>query len=1183
MKIQKIKFKNIHSLKGENCIDFMQKPLVDTGIFAIIGPTGSGKSTILDVIMLAIYGQMPRLEKSLSKSTIEKYGAVLTHKTNEAYAEVEYEMRGVVYRSKWSIRRNKNGNLNDYDMELANVSNGNELIETYKRKVPTTNEKIIGLKYDQFLKSIVLAQGSFSKFLKAKPEERTEMLEQITGSWLYRNIGVRAFEMAKKHREKYEENEKLLENYNVLSDEERQLKMADKNKSEEIIVRLTSEIEVLNEKIKIKKNVQKLLDRQKQLDIKLSELNNKIADFKATANKLQLHDKIINLKSDLIEHQKLQKNITEVSSNLQKIITEKKYLLNKKTEYEKEIALLQSDLDVIKSDFQNNSSAILTYREKKSEYEVVANEKNLFQKNLSDVKNEFSNLNKTNDDLINRLQVADKELVSNKKWVAENFLLEQLATDYVKIEQTMQNYLNAKNNTSDFINKSSFKNNFQEVNWSNYQDFAEKLTQNFKANILSIKTKIGDFSSEELKTKYDKIILEIPIIQKQLEIAENYKKIYSKLSEYNRNIEEISATVKNISATEEKTRQQLEINAKLIEELRIRYERQQLEAKYEQARKQLKAGEECPLCGSVSHPYIEHDLVVEIDKTKLQLQNYEKKQKNLEKDLQKIISELSNKKSTFENWTANKNELEIELNSIKNIFSENNKKLNLNFDISDSNKITETNKKVLDTKKEVEDNISRLNKVEKLRSELQILENISEKINSVFDFHLQTKKLLSKYTHYYKGAKNSTEILQKLDAQNKYFQKKVKDIDKLQNEKSTKQTILEQNNLQLDVFQQRITEFNKKLSEISEKEKSLKDEILFISKEKFEDKTADEYENFTRKIIDNKTNKLSELNNKLTKILTKNDENNKQIEILSEKNSNNKILFTKIDEELKLKLATLNISSVQNALETLLNSNEAEAIRTRQKELSETQYAVNQSIKENNQLLKIEIKNDTETLKLAELQMEVEQKEITKQAENQQIGSINTILETDKKQKEKLQVLKAESEKLYKEFTRWEALNKLIGDAKGKKFAEIAHQFTLSELISISNKHLKRFSNRYLLDKTTESKNNLFVYDTYMGMAKRSVQTLSGGETFLVSLSMALALSDLASKQTKIESLFIDEGFGTLDEQTLDNALVKLEKLHSDYNRTIGIISHVAEIKERINTKIVVKKQNSGFSKIEIL
>ena len=95
-------------------------------------------------------------------------------------------------------------------------------------------------------------------------------------------------------------------------------------------------------------------------------------------------------------------------------------------------------------------------------------------------------------------------------------------------------------------------------------------------------------------------------------------------------------------------------------------------------------------------------------------------------------------------------------------------------------------------------------------------------------------------------------------------------------------------------------------------------------------------------------------------------------------------------------------------------------------------------------------------------------------------------------------------------------------------------------------------------------------------MNKRSVQTLSGGETFLVSLSLALALSDLASRKTKIESLFIDEGFGSLDSDTLDKALVSLERLHGDYNRTIGLISHVPEIKEIINTQIILQKDNAG-------
>jgi len=202
---------------------------------------------------------------------------------------------------------------------------------------------------------------------------------------------------------------------------------------------------------------------------------------------------------------------------------------------------------------------------------------------------------------------------------------------------------------------------------------------------------------------------------------------------------------------------------------------------------------------------------------------------------------------------------------------------------------------------------------------------------------------------------------------------------------------------------------------------------------------------------------------------------------------------------------------------------------------------------------------------------------------NKELGRATNIIDNDNYQRKNFAELTKKIKTKSEETTKWEKLSKLIGDAQGKRFAQIAQQFTMTQLINKANIYLAKLNDRYKLAKTNEFKHNLFVYDLYMGMNKRSVHTLSGGETFLVSLALALALSDLASQKTRIESLFIDEGFGTLDIQTLNMALNVLEHLHSDTNRTIALISHVQDIKERISTQIILEKDTSGFSSIKIL
>ncbi|MDZ7847101.1 MAG: AAA family ATPase [Owenweeksia sp.] len=192
MKIRKVKLENINSLRGEHEVDFTENPLKDSRLFAITGPTGSGKSTILDVIALALFNRVPRLGK-VSKNFVTQSGALLTRNTDSAFASVEYECAKGVFRSSWSISVNRNGNLRDYEMELSDASSW-EILDLKKSDVPAKNEELIGLNYDQFVKSIMLAQGEFAQFLKVNKSERGELLEKITGTGIYRKLGQKAFE-----------------------------------------------------------------------------------------------------------------------------------------------------------------------------------------------------------------------------------------------------------------------------------------------------------------------------------------------------------------------------------------------------------------------------------------------------------------------------------------------------------------------------------------------------------------------------------------------------------------------------------------------------------------------------------------------------------------------------------------------------------------------------------------------------------------------------------------------------------------------------------------------------------------------------------------------------------------------------------------------------------------------------
>ena len=198
MKILELRFKNLNSLYGEWVIDFTDPEYVSNGIFALTGPTGAGKSTILDAICLALYGATPRLGK-ITKSGNE----IMSRQTGECYAEVLFESQAGRFRCHWEQHRERKkaeGTLQDQEHQIADAYTGKP-IETKKSLVGGVIEENTGMDFDRFTRSILLAQGGFDTFLKADVEQKSKILEQITGTEIYSEISRRVHERQREERE----------------------------------------------------------------------------------------------------------------------------------------------------------------------------------------------------------------------------------------------------------------------------------------------------------------------------------------------------------------------------------------------------------------------------------------------------------------------------------------------------------------------------------------------------------------------------------------------------------------------------------------------------------------------------------------------------------------------------------------------------------------------------------------------------------------------------------------------------------------------------------------------------------------------------------------------------------------------------------------------------------------------
>jgi len=329
--------------------------------------------------------------------------------------------------------------------------------------------------------------------------------------------------------------------------------------------------------------------------------------------------------------------------------------------------------------------------------------------------------------------------------------------------------------------------------------------------------------------------------------------------------------------------------------------------------------------------------------------------------------------------------------------------------------------------------------------------------------------------------------------------------------------------------------------------------------------------------------KYNKLRDALNRDTTNLDSNKKQIASIKDEYVKVEAALKESEPKLSASLLALDFQSIEQAISHKLEDNRYLALNDKQTKLfndiqiAKTQKEVqSKDLEKLKELVKIEDKEsiikelEEKTTSFSELKVNAKETDFKLQTQTQ----LNQdILNTE----EEIKKISANSE-------HWNILDNLIGDATGNKFNNYAQDLSLTNLLQLANKRLEELNSRYKIDKPLEGEtDNLMVVDKDMGNQRRSVSTLSGGETFMLSLALALALSDLASKNIQIESMFIDEGFGTLDPESLDQTLDALERLQMESNKLIGVISHVDSLKERISTQIQLTQDGKGYSKMEIV
>ncbi len=1176
MKILKLKFKNIHSLKGENEVDFTKSPLADVGIFAITGATGSGKSTLLDIITLALYSRTPRMGL-LSKSAVANFGSIITRNTTDCYAEIEYEVKSVKYRSRWGISYARTGNLRDYEMELANISK-DEIIEAHKKSlIPELNSKIIGLNYEQFVKSIVLSQGEFAKFLQARPDERGDLLEKITGTEIYRQIGQAAFLRKKEEEDKLDAIKIKLESIDLIKEDAVKEFVTLKKNSETEVIEIDKNILEWNKLFQIKQKIIGL-EQQKNVFLKKQQhIENDFDKYKNDFIKLEKHEKLLDLKTDIYGLKELYRIINNLQNRKQNTESKLNSLQKQKTRSSLELGRFEDIKNNLFTEQEKLAPIIKQVRklegQKQSKNSVILEFRKKFTLQVKDYKETEESLRKLKIEIKNAK--IEKEKLDN--WINNSLILKDLDKDLFVLKDKVKDYANIVDNFKTLSIKNKFAKKMIDADWSNSLNECklELEKSGFLINKISEKLDYSEQDISKLTEEKELLSVDYKIIDEKIDLSQRYKLASIKLVEYNIENKQFSSDLENQIVQKTNTQNELEITDKKVVEFKAKYERQQLENKYKDDRLSLREDEKCFLCGSTNHPFVKN-YVSELEQSKKDLKKTEKQQKKLQKEVQKLNLNIAKIETEIKSLTKNIQQKDLEIGNYKIEFDKNKK---WKIEVPNTQELVAIKEIIIIEGKKIADQLKMLNSFVAEKNKKREVENIYEKIANINEAKSKIDSSLEKYSSFFDKNIDVNLILKKLSKISVKFLKSTEKKDNLKNEISINEKLEEEKNTVRVKLKSELEEQKEKLDLVKSEKEEIEAEIANL----LPNKTPEQAEKELRSKVKTNENKISQNKINIAKIesdLTSNNQKISEIEVEIAQKEEKRI---QNEQKLMPVLQDEGYKTIDEAAKNILQANEADKIKKKKAELNNNKISINQSVKDKNEDLEKAKINDNLEINYEDLEQQIQVGKKTRQEKNRTIGNIENKLSENSSKKLKFKELNRKHEAQNKEFQRWNTLNELIGDSQGKKFSRFAQELTLMELIGLSNRHLSKLNKRYLLKKSEKSlKDNLIVIDRFIANSERSVQTLSGGETFLLSLSLALGLSDLASKNTKIESLFIDEGFGTLDQQTLDTSLETLENLQTQTNRTIGIISHVQAIKERITTQIELKKINSGSSQIVI-
>ncbi|SEO50297.1 SbcC/MukB-like Walker B domain-containing protein [Acinetobacter sp. yr461] len=1197
MKILSIRIKNLASLSDEHFIDFESAPLAHAGLIAVVGKTGAGKSTILDAMCLALFNRVPRLKDSDGKLKDVDGSELLTNSpltvlrrgTGHGFAELCFIAQDQKrYLARWEIKRareNPNGKLQSVQRHLKCLTNGVVLADKAKA-VDEKVKQITQLSFEQFTRAVLLAQSEVTAFLKARDSERGELLEYLTNSSIFAKIGELAFRKTADIAKQRKQLEEFLGHIEILSDEEIAAFTAQYQQAQENYQKLEQQKNVLDKqqqwferKAKLELEVQA---KQQQFQTQQNH-HQQLAGEREQLKRLEVFSEIrpqvFQQTQNLQTLQQLEPQIQQAQIKFNDLVQifeagQKQYQsaeqeLKQTLDFEQQH---QSALNQVRQSIQERTFIADEYKKCKEKRNVLEQKLSPLQQQQNTVQQQIEQLQQNQIHLQQQLTQTGQYAVLDKGLSAHLHQLGQFIQNYEAIEQQLGNPTLARQKLSEAKNE------------------LEQLTASV-GTVEQIEVKL----EQQRKDKEQKLaqITQLDLIQQKIKI---YHELYAELQQFTKKHTQTSAQEQQLKTVCQLAEQDYQTAKTEREKIQHILQQQRLlhTENIEQLRANLKEGETCLVCGSTHHPYRVDDSTV--SKALFDLQQQQEQQA------------LTLEQTKFNAWQSQQHALtqcRAELEQVQKYLSQlKAKQANLQQDLVQQLSLNQLQIDLAQSPEQTLQTLSELRQAaqtaissfdsenlrltQAIKQQNQLLQHV-QRSESLFNTAQQWQQqvqhivqcLSESEQHAWQQSSSQTakQTWSILDARAKQLEQQeqlAQRFEQQQQELKMLAANLEQMTKQINEIDQNLKEITLKGQQNNERAVSLIQQMTGLSDLKPHDwliehdakrqhqQTAyhaskQRFEQ-TRQHFEQQKQALDQLKHQHQHTEQHQQQINAQIQNWLSEHSD----FQAQDFTALIQINSAQEQDIRNRLnqaERLL-SEASSALKTMQEQLSD--HLQTQPDIEFEKLLNLiqdniaELKAQLEVRDQLKLKLELHQQNLAKQQQYaQQIQNIQ------------------------QEEHRWSKISGLIGDAKGKEFRDYAQQYHLDILVEHANQQLAMLSQRYTLKRLDQSL-SLAIIDHDMDGEMRSVSSLSGGESFLTALALSLAIANMASGSMKIESLFIDEGFGTLDASSLHMVMNALDQLQNQ-GRQVVLISHIQEMHERIPVQIQVKPLGAGASTIEVI